>query len=211
MAKYVGSPIKRREDPRFIQRRGSYVANLKLPNMAYLAIKRSPYAHARIRGIETEAAKALPGVIDVFTGADTSDLGMLPSGWNVPGIKVPANRCLQTDKVRHVGDRVAMVVAETPYIAEDALDLIEVDYEPLPAIMGARAASEAGAPLVHDEIANNTSYVWALGNKDETEKAFAEADKVVELELVNQRLVATAIEPRAALAQWDAIKEEMTL
>jgi carbon-monoxide dehydrogenase large subunit len=211
MAKYVGTPIKRREDPRFIQGRGSYVANLKLPNMAYLAIKRSPYAHARIKSIRTEAAKALPGVIDVFTGADTADLGPLPSGWNVPGIKVPVNRALQTDKVRHVGDRVAMVVAETPYIAEDALDLIEVDYEPLPAVTGARAATEAGAPLVHDEIADNVSYVWALGNKAETEKAFAEADKVVELELVNQRLVATAIEPRAAMAQWDAFKEEMTL
>src|SRR4029079_17705616 len=89
MSKYVGSPIKRREDPRFIQGRGSYVANLKLPNMAYLAIKRSPYAHARIKAIHTEAAKALPGVIDVFTGADTTDVGPMPSGWNVPGIKVP--------------------------------------------------------------------------------------------------------------------------
>jgi carbon-monoxide dehydrogenase large subunit len=211
MAKYVGTPIKRREDPRFIQGRGSYVANLKLPNMAYVAIKRSPYAHAVIKSINTDKARALFGVVDVFTGADTTDLGALPSGWNVPDIKVPVQRVLQTDKVRHVGDRVAMVVAETPAIAEDALDLIEVEYEPLPAVTGARAATEAGAPLVHDEIANNVSYYWALGNTDETEKAFAEADKVVELELVNQRLVATAIEPRAAVAQWDAFKGEMTL
>ena len=211
MAKYVGTAIKRREDPRFIQGHGSYVANLKLPGMAYLAIKRSPYAHAVIKSINTDKAKALPGVVAVFTGADTTDLGNLPSGWNPPGIKVPVNRCLQTDKVRHVGDRVAMVVAESPYIAADALDLIEVDYEPLPAVTDARQAMEAGAPLLHDSVPNNVSYTWALGAKDECDKAFAEADHVVELELINQRLVATAMEPRAALAQWEPAKQEMTL
>ena len=142
---------------------------------------------------------------------DTSDVGMLPSGWNVPGIKVPANRVLQTDKVRHVGDRVAMVVAETPYIAQDALDLIEVDYEPLPAVTDAKKAAESGAPQLHDNVPDNVSYTWALGNKDECDKAFAEADKVVQLDLVNQRLIATAIEPRAAVAQWDSAREEMTL
>lgn len=211
MAKYVGKSMKRKEDPRFIQGRGSYVANLKLPNMAYLAVKRSPYAHAVIKGIKTDKAKKLPGVLGVFTGQDTSDIGMLPSGWNVPGIKVPANRVLQTDKVRHVGDRVAIVVAENPYIAQDALELIEVDYAPLPSVTDAKKAAEPGAPLVHDDVPNNISYTWALGNKDETEKAFAEADKVVQLDLVNQRLIATAIEPRAAVAQWDSFKEEMTL
>jgi len=203
--------MKRREDPRFIQGRGSYVANLKLPNMAYLSIKRSPYAHARIKSINISKAKALPGVLGVFTGADTSDVGMLPSGWNVPGIKVPPNRVLQTDKVRHVGDRVAMVVAENPYIAQDALDLIEVDYEPLPAVIDAKKTTQAGAPQLHDHVPNNISYTWALGNKEECDKAFAEADKVVELDLINQRLIATAIEPRAAVAQWDAFKGEMTL
>src|SRR5258706_41122 len=211
MSKYVGTSMKRREDPRFIQGRGSYVANLKLPNMAYLVLKRSPYAHARIKSINTSKAKALPGVLGVFTGVDTADIGMLPSGWNVPDIKVPANRVLQTDKVRHVGDRVAMVVAENPYIAQDALDLIEVDYEPLPAVTDAKKATEAGAPQLHDNVPNNISYTWALGNKEACDKAFAEADKVIELDLVNQRLIATAIEPRAAVAQWDSFKEEMTL
>jgi carbon-monoxide dehydrogenase large subunit len=104
-----------------------------------------------------------------------------------------------------------MVVAETPYIAQDALDLIEVDYEPLPAVTDAKKATEAGAPQLHDNVPDNVSYTWALGNKDECNKAFAEADKVVQLDLVNQRLIATAIEPRAAVAQWDASKEEMTL
>jgi carbon-monoxide dehydrogenase large subunit len=211
MSKYVGTSMKRREDPRFIQGRGSYVANLKLPNMAYLFIKRSPYAHARIKRINTSKAKALPGVLGVFTGADTADIGMLPSGWNVPGIKVPANRVLQTDKVRHVGDRVAIVVAENQYIAQDALDLIEVDYEPLPAVIDAKKATEAGAPQLHDNVPNNISYTWSLGNKEECDKAFKEAEKIVELDLINQRLIATAIEPRAAVAQWDPFKEEMTL
>lgn len=211
MSKYVGTSMKRREDPRFLRGHGSFVANLKLPNMAYLAIKRSPYAHARIRSIDTTKAKTLPGVIGVFTGADTSDVGMLPCGWNVPDIKVPPNRVLQTDKVRHVGDRVAMVVAENPYVAQDALDLIDVDYQPLPAVVDAKKATEAGAPQLHDNVPNNVSYVWALGNKEACDKAFAEADKVIELDLVNQRLIATAMEPRAAVAQWDPYKGEMTL
>ncbi|MBI4315209.1 MAG: molybdopterin-dependent oxidoreductase [Chloroflexi bacterium] len=211
MAKYVGTSMKRREDPRFIQGKGSYVANLSLPNTAYLAIKRSPYAHATIKKIHTRKAKALPGVIAVFTGEDTADLGNLPCGWNVPGIKVPPNRCLQTDKVRHVGDRVAMVVAESPYIAADALDLIEVDYGPLPSVTDARKTAEPGAPVLHDSVPDNVSYTWAIGSKEDTDKAFAAADQVVELELVNQRLIATAMEPRAAVAQWDSSKEEMTL
>ncbi len=211
MSKYIGTSMKRREDPRFIQGKGSYVANLSLPNMAYLAVKRSPYAHAVIKKINTKKAKALPGVIGVFTGEDTAALGNLPSGWNVPNIKVPVQRVLQTDKVRHVGDRVAIVVAESPSIAADALDLIEVDYEPLPAVTDARKATEKGAPLVHDSVPDNVSYTWALGNKEETDKAFASADKVVTIDLTNQRLIATAIEPRAALAQWDPYKEEMTL
>jgi len=211
MAKYVGTSMKRREDPRFIQGHGSYVANLSLPNMAYMAIKRSPYAHARIKGINTAKAASLPGVVAVFTGKDMADVGNLPSGWNVPGIKVPVQKVLQSDKVRHVGDRVAVVVAESPYIAADALELIEVDYEPLPAVTDAKKAMEKGAPLVHDEIADNVSYTWSLGNKDELEKALASAHKVIEIDLVNQRLIATALEPRAAVAQWDAFKGEMTL
>lgn len=211
MSKNVGVAMKRREDPRFIQGRGSYVANLKLPNMTYMAIKRSPYAHAVIKKINTKKAKAHPGVVAVFTGEDTAALGNMPSGWNVPNIKVPANRVLQTDKVRHVGDRVAIVIAESPAIAQDALELIEVDYEPLPAVIDARKTTEAGAPLLHDSAPKNESFYWPLGDKDATDKAFAAADKVISLELVNQRLIATAMEPRAAVAQWDAFKEEMTL
>ncbi|MDW8327848.1 MAG: xanthine dehydrogenase family protein molybdopterin-binding subunit [Anaerolineales bacterium] len=213
MAKYVGASIKRREDPRFIQGKGNYVANLKLPNMAYVAIKRSPYGHARIKGINTQKAAKLPGVIAVFTGQDLIDggVGKMPCGWNVPNIKVPTRWPLTVDKVRHVGDGVACVVAESPAIAADALDLIEVDYEPLPAVVDARKAAEPGAPLVHDDIPNNLSYTWAIGDKEACDKAFAEAEHVVELELINQRLIPTAMEPRAVAAQWNAASEEMTV
>jgi len=195
-ARYVGTSIKRREDPRFIQGKGRYVANLQLPTMAHLAIKRSPYGHARIKSINTNQAQALDGVIAVYTGQDLIDggVGAMPCGWNVPDIKVPTRYPLTVDKVRHVGDGVAAVVAETPYIANDALDLIEVEYEPLPAVVDAREAMAEGAPLVHDDVPNNVSYTWALGDKEACDKAFAEADHVVELELVNQRLIPTAMD-----------------
>ena len=212
MGNYVGKSMKRVEDPRFIQGKGRYVANLTLPGMVYLAIKRSPYAHAKINSIDTSAAEALDGVLGVFTGQDllNDGVGALPCGWQVPNIKIPVQYALQVDKVRHVGDRVAIVVAESPYIAYDALDLIEVDYDPLPAAIGAKAAMDAGV-LVHDEIANNVSYTWEIGDKAARDKAFAEADHIVELDLINQRLIATAMEPRAAVAQWNEFTEEMTL
>jgi carbon-monoxide dehydrogenase large subunit len=213
MAQYVGASIKRREDPRFIQGKGNYVGNISLPGMAHVAIKRSPYGHARIKKINTKKAAALPGVIAVFTGQDLIDggVGKLPCGWNVPDIKVPTRWPLSVDKVRHVGDGVAVVVAETPYIAHDALNLIEVDYQPLPAVVDAKKTTEKGAPLVHDDVPGNVSYTWAIGDKEAMEKAFAEAEHVVELDLVNQRLIPNAMEPRAAVAQWNAASEEMTL
>lgn len=198
MSDQTGKSIRRYEDPRFIQGQGKYVANLTLPDMAYLAIKRSPHAHARIKGIDTSAAEALDGVIGVVTKddmlAETSPCGPLPCGWLVPGTKVPQNDVFQVEKVRHVGDRVIAVVAESPAIAQDALELIEVDYEPLPAVVDARKAMEPGAPLVHDDVENNMSYDWVLGDKEVNDQAFANADHVVELDLINQRLIATAME-----------------
>ncbi len=213
MAANIGQSIRRFEDPRFLQGQGKYVANLTLPNMAYMAVKRSPHAHARINGIDSSAAEAMDGVIAVFTGHDleADDIGWLPCGWQVPDLRMPALRALVLHKVRHVGDRVAIVLAESPYIAEDAVEAIQVDYEPLPAAIGARKATEPGAPQVHRGVDNNTCFVWELGDKEAHEKAFAEADHIVELDLINQRLIATAMEPRAAVAQWNAFTEEMTL
>ena len=215
MSALIGTSVKRKEDPRFIQGKGKYVANIQLPNMAAVMIKRSPYAHARILSIDTTAAQALPGVIAVFTGQDLIDggVGKLPCGWLVPGTKVPTRWPVMPvgDKVRHVGDSVAIVVAETQYIAEDALDLIEVDYEPLPAVIDAKKAMQPGATQVHDDIADNVSYTWALGDQAATEQALTSAAHVIELDLTNQRLIPNAMEPRAAVAQWNAASEEMTL
>jgi carbon-monoxide dehydrogenase large subunit len=213
MSKYVGTSMKRREDPRFIQGRGGYVANISLPGMAHLAVKRSPYAHAKIKKIDTSKAKAMPGVLGVFTGQDLIDggVGALPSGWNVPNQKVPARWPLMPDRVRHVGDGVACVVAESAYQAADAVDAIEVDYEALPAVVDAKKTTEPGAPLLHDDVPNNVSYTWAIGDKDACEQGLKDAEHVVELELVNQRLIPNAMEPRAAVAQWNGFTEEMTL
>jgi carbon-monoxide dehydrogenase large subunit len=213
MAKYVGTAVKRREDPRFIQGKGNYVANIELPNMVHLAVKRSPYGHAKIKKINAKKAEALKGVVAVFTGRDLVDggCGSLPCGFNVPDIKVPNHYPLAVDKVRHVGDGVAVVAAEDRYIAQDAVELIRVDYEPLPAVTDPRLAMEKGAPRVHDDVPDNLSFTWTLGDKDACERAFADADHVTELELINQRLIPNAVEPRAVAAQWNASGEDMTV
>ena len=203
MGKHIGKSVKRVEDPRFIQGQGKYVANLKLPNMAHVAVLRSPHAHAKIKSINTDAAKAMDGVIDVFIGQDLIDggVGKMPVIWQVPDNKIPDRWPLVPDKVRHVGDSVAAVVAEDPYVAADALELIEVDYEVLEATIGAKATTEDGKPLVHDEIENNISFKWGLGDREACDKAFEEADHVVKLDLINQRMIANAMEPRACAAQ----------
>lgn len=213
MSGYMGKSMKRVEDPRFIQGKGKYVANLTLPGMVHVAVKRSPYAHAKINSIDSEAAKNLDGVIAVFTGQDLIDggVGPLPCGFTPPDIKVPVHNVLAVDKVRHVGDGVVAVVAESAYIAYDALDLIEVDYDPLDAIVDAKGATDNGAPLVHDDVPNNISFHWPLGEADATKQALDEADHVVTLELINQRLIPNAMEPRACVAQWENFSEAMTV
>lgn len=213
MGKYIGQEIKRVEDPRFIQGKGRYIANLKLQNMTFAAIKRSPHAHAKINGVNTDGAKQMAGVIAVFTGQDLVDAGVgtLPCGFVPPDIKMPPYPALATDKVRYVGQPVAVVIAEDRYTAQDALDRVEVDYAVLNAVVDAKEAAAAGAPQLHDDVPNNTSFYWALGDKDAAEKAVAEADKVIELDLINQRLIPNAMEPRAVAAQWDDFSGEMTV
>ncbi|MCI0425637.1 MAG: xanthine dehydrogenase family protein molybdopterin-binding subunit [Actinobacteria bacterium] len=217
MTRYLGTSVKRVEDPRFLRGLGKYVANLTLPNMAYAAVKRSPLAHAKIRGIDTTRAKALDGVIAVFTGEDLLEgtggfkCGSLPCGFQVPNLNMPPHNPLAVDKVRHVGDGIAVVVAESPYIAEDALDLIEVDLDPLPAVVDARGAMADGAPLVHDSAEQNLAFHWPLGDEEAVNEALSKSDHVVELEFINQRLIANAMEPRAAAAEWDPATESLTV
>lgn len=196
----VGSRIKRREDPRLIMGRGTYVDDIQLPRMTYAAILRSPYAHARIRSINVDKAKALPGVVAVMTGADLQGKNV-PCGWTLPDIKVAPHPALAVGKVRYTGDAVAVVVADERYIARDALDLIEVDFEPLPVVVDAEQAIQPGAPQLHDEVPNNTTFVWKVGGGD-IDKAFREAEVVVKERIVNQRLIPNAIEPRGMVAQY---------
>ncbi len=213
MTKYIGESVKRVEDPRFIQGRGKYVANMNLPGTLHAAILRSPHAHATIDNIDTSAALAMDGVVAVYTGADMAadEIGSLPCGFNPPDIKTAPHMPLASDKVRHVGDGVAVVIANDIYKAYDALDQIKVSYGVLPAVVDAKGATAPGAPQVHDEIPNNTSFHWPLGERTEIDAAMATADHIVELDLINQRLVPNAMEPRACVAQWNEFSDELTV
>lgn len=213
MSGVVGKSIKRVEDPRFIQGKGKYVANLKIPGMVHVAVVRSPHAHANVKGIDASAALAMDGVIAVYTGEDIAadNIGGLPCGFNPPDIQTAPHPALAVGKVRHVGDGVAVVIAEDRYVAQDAVDAVVVDYEPLPAVIDAKKTTEAGSPQIHDEIPNNISFHWPLGTREAIDKVLAEADHIVELDLLNQRLIPNAMEPRACVAQHDDFSDEMTV
>lgn len=208
-----GSGIKRREDPRLITGKAKYTDDMQLPGMLSMAVVRSPHAHALIKSIDISNAKTMPGVVAVFIGQDIT-LGMVPCAWLIPNsnLKVPAHPTLATEKVRYVGDGVAIVLAENRYQAQDAADAVEVEYEPLPAIVSPEDATHDGAPQLFDEIDNNIAFTWIASSGDEgVEKAFAEADVVVKERIVQQRLLPTAMEPRAAFAQWNGGTEELTV
>jgi len=216
MAKLIGEAVRRVEDRRFITGQGKYTDDIKLPGMTYAYIIRSPYAHARIKRIDTSAAKAMPGVIDVITGEDVKEVNGLPCGWQVnfrngDTMKEPKHPLLVTDKVRHVGDNVAMVIAETRELAKDAAEKVDIEYEILDAVVDPKKATEDGAPLVHDEAPRNLAFDWEIGDKAKTEEAFRNADVVVSLDIRNQRLVPNAIEPRSAIGVYDAANDKYTL
>jgi carbon-monoxide dehydrogenase large subunit len=177
----LGHSVERKEDARFIRGRGNYVDDVVLPGMLHLELLRSPYAHARVRSVDTSRAAALPGVVAVITGADMAAHNL---AW-MPTLSGDTQAVLVTDKVRFQGQEVAAVVAETPYIAKDALELIDVDYEPLPAVTSPQQALAPDAPLIRDEKEGQTTnavYHWEAGDRDATERAFAEADRVVALD-----------------------------
>src|SRR5712691_5774217 len=177
---WLGRSVKRKEDDRFIVGAGNYIEDIKLPNMLYMAILRSPFAHAKINSIDTSRASALPGVVVVVTGDILAEHKL---AW-MPTLSGDTQAVLATDKVRMQGQEVACVIAEDPYVAHDALDLIDVDYESLQAVTTPQAALEDGAPLIRDDKegqADNKIYHWEAGDAEATEKAFAEADKVVRL------------------------------
>jgi aerobic carbon-monoxide dehydrogenase large subunit len=212
-SRIFGSGIRRREDPRLITGSATYTDDLSLPGMLYAAMLRSPHAHARINKIDTSAAKRAPGVMAVYTGADVGDaLKPVPCAWLLPNanLKIATYRAIATDTVRYVGDMVAVVVAETAYQAHDALDLIEVDYEPLACVLEPQAALQSGAPQIHADVPSNEAFRWTVSGGD-VDAAFRSADVVVKERIVQQRLIPTAMEPRALLAQWSAASGELTL
>jgi aerobic carbon-monoxide dehydrogenase large subunit len=208
-----GSGIRRREDPRLITGQASYTDDIKLTNMVHAAILRSPHAHARINRIDTSAAAASPGVLAVYTGQDTEGvLNPIPCAWVVPNsdVKAVAYPALAKDVVRYVGDAVAVVVAEDRYQAQDALDQIVVDYDPLPAVVNPEAAMQSGAPQLHEDAPNNQAFHWVASGGD-TDAAFANAEVVVRDTIIQQNLIPNAMEPRSAIASYQPAMGELTL
>jgi carbon-monoxide dehydrogenase large subunit len=211
--KMVGQALKRREDPKLITGHGNYLDDIKLPGMLHAVLLRSPYAHANIRSIDTSKAKAHPGVVGVFTGDDMMDIAAMPAAWQAGGVKnnPVTTRALAVGKVTFVGDPVAVVVAADRYIARDAADLIEVDYEPLPVVVDARAAVQPGAPQIHEAAPNNVVFEWECGDKAKTDAAFASAEVQVKEDIINQRLIPTPMETRGAIARYDSVTGDFTL
>lgn len=208
-----GSGIRRREDPRLITGKALYTDDVALPGMLHMAIVRSPHAHARIVAIDTEAARRTPGVAGVFTARDL-DLNPIPCAWLIPDsdLKTPDHPALAADRVRCVGDAVAIVLAENRYAAQDGADLVEVDYELLEAVVNPEAAAADGAPQLFDDVPRNLAFRWVCSSGDEeVERAFQEAEVIVKERIIQQPLLPNAMEPRSAVAQWNPGSEEMTL
>lgn len=211
VSKLVGARIKRREDPRLVRGLGQYVDDIHLPDTLHVAILRSPYAHARISGLETDAARRHPGVVAVVTGAEIKDqIGPLPVSGGNETLRVPQHHVLAIDKVCYVGEGVAAVVAEDRYTAQDALDLIRVEYEPLPVVSDPEQALAPGSPVIHSEWPDNVAFRSDLKHGNLT-KAFKEAHKIVRQRLVHQRLAPIAIEPRGVLARYLGGEKELTV
>ena len=218
MGDLIGKSVKRVEDNRFLKGEGKYTDDFNMQHQTFAVYVRSPHAHANLVSVDISAAKAMDGVITVFTGKDIKDAGIVGSicGWQVDfkngdTMKEPGHPILAFDKVRHVGDAVALVIAEDLGKAVDAASAVEVNYEVLDAIVDPKAAVLDGAPQVHDDVPNNTIFDWELGNKEETDAAFENAHHITELSYHNQKIVPNAIEPRAALAHFDSNDDKYTL
>src|SRR6516162_10726115 len=224
--RFIGQPIPRKEDARLTTGAGRFSDDFHAPRQAYLAMVRSPHPHARIRGIDTAAARAMPGVLGVFTGADCLADGLKP----IPHDPLPKTRydmklhapggceaffgphmLLPADKARHVGEAVAMVVAQTQAQALDAAEAVAVEYEPLPHVIHSEDSMKPGAPAVWDEVPDNTPIDTWFGDRAATDKAFATADHVIKRDFHIGRVTGVPLEPRAAVAHYDAATGRYTL
>ena len=214
----IGTPVRRREDYRFLTGGGTYTDDINRSGQLYAYILRSPHAHAQIAGINTSAAQRAPGVVEVYTGKDmvADSVGGLPCGWQVHSkdgtpMAEPPHPVLAVDRVRYVGDPVAVVIADTLGQARDAAELVSVDYAEEPAAIDPVAALQPGAPQVNAEAPGNLCYDWQLGDLAAVEATFAKATRIVKLDLTNNRLVPNAMEPRAAIGEFNRATGEYTL
>lgn len=214
----IGASVRRKEDFRFLQGRGAYTDDFNRQGQLQAWILRSPHAHAALKSVDTSAAAKMPGVVAVFTGADMAkdNIGGLPCGWQIHNkdgspMAEPPHPVLAQGKVRHVGDPIAVAIAATREQARDAAEAIVVDYDLLPAAATMDAALKPGAAAIHDGVANNLCYDWHIGDKAVLDAAFAKAAKVVSLDIVNNRLIPNAMEPRAALGEYDPTTGDYTL
>lgn len=213
----IGARVKRVEDRRFITGKGNYTDDVNRPGQAHAYFLRSPHAHASIKGIDAKAALEMPGVLAVLTGEDLAAdaIGPLPCGWMIHSkdgspMKTPGHPCLAQGKARYVGDPVAVIIAETARQARDAAEAVSVDYAELPSVVDLSTA-QSSKTLVHDDVPRNTAFEWEIGDKAATEAAFKNAHHVTRIELVNNRLVPNAMEPRAAVGDYDAGTDHYTL
>jgi carbon-monoxide dehydrogenase large subunit len=208
---YLGKPLKRKEDPRLIQGLAHYVDDIALVGMQHAAILRSPYAHAKIRSIDVSKAQAAPGVSLVLTGADLrGSIGIIPCAAQIPDMKSAPRPVLALDRVRFVGEGVAVVVATSRYAARDAVDLIEVDYDPLTPVVNPEKAMEKGSTVLYDDHKDNIAYRWELEGGD-IKAAFKNADKVIKQRMINQRLIPVAMETRGVVADYKPGERQLTL
>ena len=212
----IGAALRRREDPRFLRGAGRYTDDMNLPGQSYAYIVRSPHAHAKILSIDSAATSSSEGVLAVFTSADMEGIGGLPCGWQVNNkdgtpMNEPKHPVLAEGKVRHVGDQVAVVIAETRSQARDAAEKLNVNYEVLDAVTDMNTALESDSANVHDDIGTNLCYDWELGDKAAVDEVFENAHHIARIDLVNNRLIPNAIEPRAAIGDYDPLSEEYTL
>jgi carbon-monoxide dehydrogenase large subunit len=213
---YIGESVLRKEDYRFLTGAGQYTDDITLPRMAHAVFVRSPHAHAAIKSVDTRAAKSAPGVIGVLEGKDVANdkINGLPCGWLITStdgqpMKEPPHPILALDKVRYVGDHVVMVVAETLEQAKNAAELVEVDYAPLSAVVDVRDAK--GGAALHDIAPDNHCYKWAIGDKAQVDAAFIGAAHITKLDLINNRLVPNAMEPRGAIGSYSRANDDYTL
>jgi carbon-monoxide dehydrogenase large subunit len=214
----IGASVRRKEDIRFITGKGQYTDDVARPGETRAVFVRSPHAHAKIKSIDIKAAEKMPGVVAVLTGAQlaTDKIGNLICGWMIHSkdgspMKMAPHPALANGKVNHVGDAVAVVIADTQAQGRDAAEKVKVEYDVLASVSDPAKAQAKGAPQIHADIADNTIYQWHLGDGKATAAAFAAAKHVTKIDLINNRLVPNAIEPRAALAEYDSGTDHLTL